>query len=235
MRLCLLLTFLAILSACSPKSGGNISTVSFNVPTLSELNAKPQSLAQKVSTSSIDASDVKWANACFMISVTAPDLPGKSSSVCEIPSGIFYGSVAPGSSSAISIDVPKGENRRFVVFAFFRRSSSEPCTLRDSLSSYPKDRVGILGSLANVSLQKDVENLTVDISLPTQMIATEMGLPLACSQQSATGGRFVSGAVFGQRTLVNGYVARASIGHSSKSSLTTPNGFKVYRKRGTSK
>jgi hypothetical protein len=240
MRFLISLLALIFLGACTAKVGGDRSTISLNIPSLQALKASGGA-AQKVSTSSIETADVKWENACFMVSVTASDIPSKTGGVCEIPSGVFYGSVAPGASASatkISLEVPKGEGRRVVVYAYFRHSSTEACAIRDNLNGFGRDRVGMLGSLENVSIRKESETLDIDISLPTQMIATSANLPASCSttaRTGATGGRFVSGTQTGQ-VSANNYIISTSTGGSSKRVLmTTSNGFQVYRKRGISK
>jgi hypothetical protein len=236
MRFCILILYFFVLSGCTPKVGGNQSTISLNLPSLNELNSKPAN-SQKVSTLSIDAGDIKWENACFMVSVTASDIPPKSASTCDLPSGVFYGSVAPGANattSTVSIEVPKGSGRRVAVYAYFRHSSAEACAIHDNLNRYSKDRVGILGLLKDVSLEKDNETLDIDISLPTQMLDADYSLPPACTRPAGTSGRLVSGSQGPTQTLVNGYKVRTSAGGADKEFRITPNGFKVHRKRGTS-
>ena len=119
------------------------------------------------------------------------------------------------------------------VYAYFRHASTDACAIQDNLNRFDKDRVGTLGQLNNVSLQKDNETLDIDISLPSQMIADELKLPVACAQPSSkAGGRVVSGTQTRAATSPGLYSVSTSVGGAASRILNTPSGFKVYRKRG---
>jgi|GEM_PF-5779198 len=238
MRLWIAFVISGLLAGCSLKNNGGHSSVAVRIPTLAELNSKGS--AQKVTGLSLSATDMTWDKACFMFTVTASDIPNTSTATCDLPNGVFSGSVAPstpGSSQSVTLEVPKGSARRFDVYAYFRQSTTETCPVQTNINAFSKDRVARLGFTDNISLQLDAETVNIDISLPTQTILAQGALPASCSSAASSGpmnARAVSGTQTAVTTVLNGYKASTAVGGSANRISKTVNGYTVKRKRGTS-
>jgi hypothetical protein len=184
LRFCLILTFV-FLGACSAKQNSS-SSLTLTLPTAEQLKAKSQT-AQKISSSDID-----WLKACFMVSVTGSNIPDTAQNKCQVPSGIFAGSVAPSIStdkvSQLKIDqVPKGAARKIELFAYFRSSASTACKTYASVNELDPGSVASLGSTV-VDINSDVQTVDLDISLPAvgQTLVTQYNLPAICTAAGST-------------------------------------------------
>lgn len=216
------LLIILFLGACSSKSNIGSSSVSFTAPTVADLEHNIP-----MRTSAITSGDVSWDKACFMLNVTASDLPSTSSSSCSIPAGSFAGSVAPG--SAVTVQVPKGDGRKFEVLAYFRLSSSAPCPSGKSVNDFDRSRTALLGSVNGISIQKDEEAVDINIALPTAMLVSQYNLPASCEPSTSPSRlRPVSGVAAGATAA--GYKVSATAGGPSQTVSTTNGGYKVIRK-----
>ncbi len=232
--LILYFTALAVLSGCNPKVGGGTSSVSLKVPTLSELQSLSGGSLSGSSAGpiaqSISASDRDWSKACFMVNVTGPDITDSTfRPACGITTGAFAGSVGPG--GALTVSVPKGNDRKFEVFAFFRSSSALPCDAKKSVNEFDLGHTSRLGS-AVASILKDDESVDISLSLSAaqQTVVAQYGLPGSCDASGPGPGpiRFVSGSAVKTTTL--GYKATVRIGAPPLKVDTTSGGYKVLRR-----
>ena len=178
MRFYVALVSLLFLAACSPK-GGSSSSLSLRLPTTEQLkSAKPLS-AQK-----IEAANLDFAKACFMVNVTGEGIANNAKTKCDVSSGVFAGSAPPGGK--LELDVIKGTKRKIEVFAYFRSSTSETCPIKDSVNRFDPSSVALVGSKVT-DLLLDRENVDLDISLPAvgQSLVTQYSLPAICTASSS--------------------------------------------------
>ncbi len=228
----------AFISSCSLKPGGN-STVSFRVPSISELNAKAQEQSSGAQSKgdltglSIPAAEIVWANACFMVNVTGDGIESKSSSLCEVPVGVFSGSVAPG--GLLSIDVKKGSDRKIEVLAYFRSLTAQPCEAKANLNDFNLSRTARLGMIEHVTLSKDVEDVEVGISRPTagQTVATQYAFPAVCTAAGVPAGgtavRHVSGSFIRAMSTAN-YQLNARVSGPPSQILKSSGNYELHRR-----
>lgn len=164
-----------VLSACSPKNDSGSSSLTLNLPTAEQLKAAKPLAAQKIA-----AADLDFAKACFMVSITGEGIVDSAKAKCDVPSGVFAGSAAPGGK--LEIDVVKGTKRKIEVFAYFRSSASTPCVKRESINQFDPGSVARVGSKI-ADLVQDRETVDIDISLPAagQTLVSQYGLPAFCA------------------------------------------------------
>lgn len=193
---------LASLSACSPKSNSHSSSITLNLPSAAQLKGSGANSAQKILATNLD-----FAKACFMVNITGDGITDSAKTKCDVPSGVFAGSAAPGGK--LEIEVNKGSNRKIEVAAYFRSSTTEACKTKESINQFDPDSVVRVGS-KTTDLLLDRETVDIDISLPAvgQTLVTQYNLPAFCSAGSSTLGE-------GSSRIV-----------SARQSATTPN-FKV--------
>ncbi len=229
--------FGALISSCSLNPGGS-STVSFRIPSVAELNAKAgaqSSLAQskgELTGLSIPTSELIWANACFMVSVTGDGIENRPTNLCQVPVGVFSGSVAPG--GVLNLDVKKGTNRNFTVLAYFRSSAALPCETKASANDFYLDRTAQVGLVRNVTLSKDAEVVEVGITLPAagETVASQYAFPPICAAQNLGSGllRGVAGGAIGQVSTGPGYKMNSHISAPTFDISTSTNGYKLLRR-----
>jgi hypothetical protein len=171
---------LVALSGCSLKRGGS-SSVTLKFPSAEQLKSKTSS-AQKISASNLD-----WSKACFMVNVTGPGLDSAPKTKCDVPVGVFGGSVE--TSGTIELKVDKGSQRKVEVFAYFRSSTSETCLKKDSLNQFDPGSVASVGSTV-VDFNDDTEIVDVEIGLPNvnDNLVSEFSLPGFCASGAVAAG-----------------------------------------------
>lgn len=225
------------LSACSKNEG--TSSVSFRIPSVTELEARGVPQSKSVTALGIPDATRNWAYACFLVNVTGPEIASVSAAQCDISLGKFAGSVPPSTSvsdSKLSLQVPKGSGRKFEIFAYFRNSTSEACPSNISrLSQMNLDHTARIGS-TTVDLAKDEETVDIVIQVPgaSDSVITQYSLPATCV---ATGGaiapsflRATAGSLVQQTTILNGYKATVRLGVPGAPVVVSPGGYKLIRR-----
>ena len=172
LRFSLLTMLAAFLSfgCASPKSGGPVLTIQF--PTSASTNSANKS---DVSTLSFD-----WANVCYIVNVTGPGIAESRSNACEIPTGIFKGSVAPGGT--MELEVPRGANRRLEVFIYRRLASGDACpTLNDRFGTTDRSKVSRVAIVENILVDGDrAVNVSVKEPTASDSLLAQFSLAASC-------------------------------------------------------
>jgi hypothetical protein len=191
-RAALLLAFALLGSiACSPKSDDG-SKVRIQFPAAPSLSSmKRDKVSNLVST--LGLSDFSWSKVCFAVNVTASDIvkPVTPTPTCEIPVGIFSGSVPPGGE--ISLSIARGSARKLEVFVYLRNSSSDPCpSLQNGFGSLDHSRISRVGFVSSFEVKDPTLDLPVDVSQPASGddLVAQYQLPSSCRPAtiSAPGG-----------------------------------------------
>ena len=98
LRLVIPIVALSFVSACSPKSGSGSAQLSLTMPTVDQLKSK------SVASQKITATNIDWAKACFMADVTGVGINDSAKTKCDVPNGIFAGSVGASVSASQTFD-----------------------------------------------------------------------------------------------------------------------------------
>jgi hypothetical protein len=171
----LFLFILAMTTIACERSTSDVSSVKFKTPNRYEI------MNQKGLTSFATPSTGKL---CYGISVTGPGLP--VSSFCGEQTGSVAGFVAEGQE--LSIDLPKGSDRKFSLYAYFV-DQSEQCpdwgAPASDLSQWGS--IYSAGSVAGVNLVNDTETVTIDYNLATSSVGDQSSLT-QCKGSSYPGG-----------------------------------------------
>jgi hypothetical protein len=153
-----------------------------------------------------------------MVNITAQDLlpsatlPGSAVGTCDLPIGVFSGSVAPGGS--VNILVAKGQARKLEIFTYLRTASSEACpALTGGFQDLNRDKIVRVGQVASFDVVDDQTDVSVNVTAPQvgESLITQYSLPSSCHgpvQAPSPGSR---SAGFG-------------LGHAQ---LTSPSGYKI--------
>lgn len=209
-------------AACGPVApSSDKSTVAIHFPKVNQL------ASHKVGA----MAGFEWNRACFVVNVTASDL-NKPQATCDIPVGVFRGAVAPGDS--VSLEVPKGYNRKLEIFTYMRASSTDNCPqLSDGFGTLEKSKIVRVGEVSSFDTQVPEVTLEVSLSAPSSgsSIISQYHLPASCDKKrlSAEGSvRITSGHTVQQG---GGLKIKGSIsGRSNEVMLSSPK-FKIRLSR----
>ena len=151
------LTLTLVTGCASQKAGGPVLTLRF--PTATTLRSAAHSKSD-VSTLSFD-----WASVCYIVNVTGPGVSESKANACEIPTGVFKGSVPPGGS--VELVVPRGANRRLEVFIYRRLATGDTCpALQNGFGSTDRSRISRVAVVENILIDGD-RQVDVDVKVPT--------------------------------------------------------------------
>jgi hypothetical protein len=162
---------MTVSSGCS-LSASTTSSVVIKFPSLEEIN--PQSKISATST-------FQWSRVCFAVNVAADDIQETRSSQCEIPLGIFAGTVPL--SGELSLTIPKGNNRRLQVFTYLRASENDPCPQTSGrIGGLNRELMARVGSVDSFNALENVVNLAVTIREPAagENLITQYSLAESC-------------------------------------------------------
>ena len=230
-----------ISAGCSVKSPPSTSRMQIQFPE----NAQSQSRASKTSTSpssavSASALGFDWNYVCYMVNVTASDIPVNKAAACDIPLGVFQGSVAPGGT--LSIDVPTGANRNVDVLVYLKTAINDPCpnfNSQNGFSTYSRTRFFRVGQVSSVDMTAASVQVQVEVSapLPGVSLVSQYNLPGLCSATAAPQGN-VTSRVSSGHALQSGttgtttiYVSGTVSGTQGEAILTGTGGYKVQLSR----
>ncbi len=217
------------LLGCTAKHASNSSSqVTIQFPSVQDFSQS----ASSVSSSSIkegmraiagmkgSVTPYQFAQACFAINVTAPDIQASTLNTCSVPLGIFQGFVAPGGS--LSLTVPQGTGRTLEVFSYLRASTAEPCpTGVANMKGLDVSRLSRVGLIASFDAESANVNLTVNLVDPgSATLVSQYSMPNTCEpappplssasaaitsgRATASGGNYtVVGAVSGLKNEVS--------------------------------
>ena len=172
-----------------------------------------------------------WANVCFIVNVTTPEVPPKfPGGSCGIPVGVLSGSAKPGGS--LELSVPFGSSRVLDVFAYVQANPSLPCpTVAGGFGALDLGKIVRVGrSNAFDTKAKQVE-VAVTVTQPATAtdIVEQYGMPPSCRPVSqpppagAGGSRIVSG-VFTHEGTAAGTLYRVQGAISGRSNEATLSG-----------
>lgn len=178
------------LAGCGPIfPSSEKSTVSIHFPQANQI----------VSSKTGAMSGFDWNRVCFIVNVTASDLNKPSQATCDVPIGIFRGSVAPG--EGISLEVPKGNSRKLEIFTYMRASSTAECPrLVDGFESLDRTKIVRVGEVSSFDTQVPEVTLEVSLSVPASgaSIISQYQLPASCDKRPPPGG--------GASRIANGHI-----------------------------
>jgi hypothetical protein len=148
--------------------------VSITVPTVEQMRAG-SAKAQKISASNLD-----FEKACFMVNVTGDGIVDSAKTKCDVASGVFAGSVAPGGQ--LEFEILKGSKRKIEVLTYFRSNKTDACLRKESVNQFDPGSIALVGS-KTTDLTQDRETVDIDITLPADgtTLVTQAGLPSFCA------------------------------------------------------
>ena len=220
---------LASLGGCGAVKSGSGSTVHLQFPSFS-------SDAGERKPSALSVSNIVWANACFIVNVTTPEIPAtKPAGACAIPFGVFAGSVAPGGS--LDLSVPNGTGRSLDVYAYVRPSNAVACpSLTGGFGTLDLSKIVRVGGSA-APFDTKLPDVSVDVNVAAPAAATDvvaqLGLPPSCRPTGATVGPGLSRVLLGSETLsgsngTNSYVMHGAVSPMiNEINLLGANGFQA--------
>jgi hypothetical protein len=170
-----------------------------------------------------------WAEACFIANISGDGIPAQKSNNCEIETAIFAGSVAAG--GALTLEVPRGENRKLEVFAYFRANSNDPCpTLTGGFGSLDRTQVARIGTNPNFSTNANEVTVPVTVSLPTAGVdlLTQYSLPATCVASANPKPGSPNLSVGGGRLTSAAFVVQGRLNSSQKEVQLSSSPFKVH-------
>ena len=237
----LLVAAIFISAGCSVNSLPSTSRMQIQFPE----NAQSLSSASKTSSSpssavSASALGFDWNYVCYMVNVTASDIPVNKAAACDIPLGVFQGSVAPGGK--LSIDVPAGTNRNVDVLVYLKTAVNDPCpnfNSQSGFSTFSRARFFRVGQVSSVDMTAASVQVQVEVSAPATGVSlvSQYRLPSSCSATAAPEGAFTSrlGSGHALQTGTSGsttvYVSGTVTGTQAEATLTGSGGYKVQLSR----
>ena len=209
-HLCLI-GFVISLQGCSATSHVTTSKLQFHFPTTNQTTmAEKKSYASSVSAMTLG---FDWSRVCYMVNISAPDIPTSKAATCDIPLGLFQGSVPPGGT--LALDVPAGTGRSVDVLVYLRNAASDSCPSLDTKSGFTtlsRTRFVRVGQTAPVDMTKASVEVEVEVSTPADGVnlVTQYGLPSSCKPVTVPQGGATSRITSGH-TLISGNVGSQTI------------------------
>ncbi len=124
-----------------------------------------------------------WSRVCYMINVTANDIPQSSGGSCSLPIGIFRGAIPPGGS--VLLEVARGKGRKLEVFTFMRESESAECpSLASGFGTIDPLKIVRVGQVPYFDTEESTMTVRVDLQEPgsgTSLIS-QYQLPVTCGK-----------------------------------------------------
>jgi len=167
------------LGSCTKAPDPNTSQVLLKFPSSTVSGSASE---KSESQQSVSALSYNWSQACFLVNITAADLPTRRPSNCDLPMGVFAGTVAPGGS--LSINVPRGFQRRLEVYVYNRPSTEPSCPANiESFAALNLSRVVRVGSVASFDTNEANVDVDVTVQAPSAGVTliSQEGLPTSCA------------------------------------------------------
>ena len=215
--------------------------MAIHFPDAASSQLKSSSLRKAGSESRVSSQTLgfDWSLVCYMVNVSASDIPTSKVGSCDIPLGVFQGSVPPG--GMLSLNVPSGSSRLVDVLVFLRSSSTDACPALDSKSGFSKlsrTRFIRVGQTASVDMTQASVTVVVDISTPADGVnlVTQYGLPNSCKPTAQPQGSFTSRLTSGHGVLsgTSGSMtikAVSSVGGQQSEAIITGDGITMHLSR----
>jgi len=152
MRLLISFTIFLSLIGCSRKQEG-LSSISIQMPAM---HGKVGALA------SLPVGRV----ACYGVAIRGPGITGVGATNCHPELGMSLGFVAAGGT--LQAEVPKGNSRTFDVYLYLHPTGvTAPCpNMITAFTTLSSQNLYKIGSLPSVTLEKDVEVITIPTTYP---------------------------------------------------------------------
>ncbi len=168
---------IAILPACSLKNKeSSPSKLTLTFPTTQQILAQQ---SQKIST----YSTYDWARVCYMVNVTADDIPKNFGGSCNIPIGVFVGAIKPGGS--VILEIARGKRRKLEVFTFMRDGESTPCpSMAGGFGPLDPLKIVRVGQVPYFDTEESTMTVRVDLQEPDNgsSLVSQYQLPVTCGK-----------------------------------------------------
>lgn len=154
--------------------------------------------ARRLNSEKLSASATyDWSRVCFIVNVTAQDIPRATTGQCEVPLGIFVGTVPPGGE--VAIEIPRGNGRKLEVFSYLRASAATACpALRGGFGAIDRSKIVRVGQIGSFDTQTAEMSLTLMLQAPADgaSVLSQYSMPATCATASAArpgSGRIAAG------------------------------------------
>lgn len=168
--------------------------------------------------------------ACYGISVSGPGITSVAAQSCSPQTGITAGFVASG--GVISASVPRGEGRKIDLYLYLMAEGDNSACFAMGASFIPSqlDKIYLLGSVSNVTLARDSEEVTIFANFPgvSENIAKQLSFPSSCIVAAPSPDPSPSDS----SPPGNGLDVRSGFRVSSGAQLSTGSGIKLYGRAG---
>lgn len=150
---------------------------------------------------------------CYAISVTGPDIP--SVAACGEATGAISNFVAEGQE--LSIEVLKGSNRNFKLYAYYIDPSSA-CGVFDfaGINAAAWGDTYSAGGVSGISLANDQEYISIPLSISSTSIGAASGISECASSSSpSTGAPQMRAMLYSSGDIVNASLEKFAIDYSN--------------------
>ena len=233
-------SFLAILmvvasAGCSSKNSSSTSQLHIQFPTVAQTQSAQQKSLASASASGASASlnGFDWSLVCYMVNISASDIASKNVSQCDIPTGVFKGSVAPGGS--LTVDVPAGVGRTVDVLVYLRTSTSDSCpVVASGFGPLNRSRIARVGQTTSVDMTNANVTVQVDVSAPLSGVDLVSQYSLASSCRPVVQGSATSRVTLGHSILTGGgMTVVGSVSAQKSEAILTGGGLTMHLTRQT--
>lgn len=164
--------------------------------------------------------------ACYGVSVKGSGIPLAPSSSCKPSAGAFLGFVASGQT--IQGQVEKGTQRQIDVYLYLQGTGENaPCNTIGSFSSVRPDRLYLIGTLNNITLEKDTETVNIPTTFPgeAQNLYAQNSYPSSCIPTTIAAASSYQVSIDYKTASAGGYILHGRAGRTNNGATLTGTGY----------
>lgn len=164
--------------------------------------------------------------ACYGVSVKGTGITGTPSTTCKPAAGTFLGFVASGQT--IQGQVEKGPQRQFDVYLYLQGTGENiPCASIGSFSSVRPDRLYLIGSVSNITLEKPTETVNIPTTFPGESfnLYAQNSYPTSCIPTSISPASSYQISIDYKTAAAGGYILHGRAGRTNSGVTLTGSGY----------
>lgn len=167
--------------------------------------------------------------ACYGVSVTAPDISSQASE-CSPTTGIVGGFVESG--GLLELTIPKGSDRKIDLYLYLMaEGESGACPqMGQNLGGANLPKTYLIGSVGGVSLQNEVESVSITATFPglNNHLAQQFTLPASCAP-TPNPNNMTSSHVTAAQGIATGTGIKliGTVGRANSAPIATGTGYKL--------
>lgn len=164
--------------------------------------------------------------ACYGVSVKGSGISGTPGTTCKPEAGAFLGFVGDGQT--IQGQVEKGSGRKFDVYLYLQGAGeTASCSSIGSFSSVRPDRLYLIGSVNNITLEKPTETINIPTTFPGEAnnLYAQNSYPTSCLPTTTSPGSSYQISADYRTVTGTGYKMHARAGRVNDGPMLTGTGY----------